>query len=51
MNQDRQAAHQYFRTMLLTVAGQAFTAAGYQELETPLQWAGGRFRFARSLDR
>lgn len=50
MNQDRQAAHQYFRTMLLTVAGQAFTAAGYQELETPLQWAGGRFRFARPLD-
>lgn len=49
MNQDREATHEYFRTLLLMVAGQAFAAAGYQELETPLQWAGGRFRFSKPL--
>jgi hypothetical protein len=36
--------------MLLTVVGQAFTAAGYTLEERPAQWAGGLFRFVKSLN-
>jgi hypothetical protein len=35
----------HFREILLTVVGQAFTAAGYTLQERPIHWAGGRFRF------
>jgi len=40
---------EYFRTILLTVMGQAFSAAGYLLSEKPLQWAGGQYRFEKSL--
>jgi hypothetical protein len=50
MTDERQSAHDYFRTLLLTVVGQAFGAAGYGLEENPVQWAGGRFRFMKPLD-
>ncbi len=45
--QERQAGQDYFRTLLRTVAGQAFSAAGYQLQDAPLQWAGGLYRFVK----
>ena len=45
-----QTPQAYFRVILLTVVGQAFTAAGYELEETPIQWAGGRFQFKKSLE-
>ncbi len=36
--------------MLLTVVGQAFSAAGYTLQERPAQWAGGLFRFVKPLE-
>ena len=47
MVQERQAAQHYFRTLLQTVVGQALSAAGYELEYTPLQWAGGKFRFMK----
>jgi hypothetical protein len=41
---------EYFRAILLTVVGQAFHAAGYRLEERPLQWAGGLFRFVKTLE-
>lgn len=35
--------------ILVTVVGQAYTAAGYTLQEQPLKWAGGRFRFLKAL--
>lgn len=45
-----QSPQEYFRLLLLTVVGQAFTAAGYTLEERPTQWAGGLFRFSKPLD-
>ncbi len=39
----------YFQSILVTVVGGAYTAAGYTLEENPLQWAGGRFRFYKRL--
>jgi hypothetical protein len=44
-----QSPQEYFRLLLLTVVGQAFTAAGYTIEERPTQWAGGLFRFTKQL--
>ena len=44
-----QSPQEYFRLLLLTAVGQAFTAAGYTLEERPAQWAGGLFRFARPI--
>ena len=49
MVQERQAGQDYFRTLLRTVVGQAFSAAGYQLQDAPLQWAGGKYRFAKAF--
>ncbi len=46
----KQDPQEYFRTLLVTVIGQAYRAAGYELQETPIQWAGGLFRFERLLD-
>ncbi len=46
----QQTANDYFRTILLTVIGQAFTAADYHLQEFPVQWAGGMFRFRKHLE-
>lgn len=45
-----QSPQDTFRLLLLTVVGQAFTAAGYHLEESQVQWAGGRFRFVKALD-
>ncbi|MCY3915292.1 MAG: hypothetical protein OXG49_04695 [Chloroflexi bacterium] len=49
MVQERQAGQDYFKTLLQTVVGQAFSAAGYQLQDAPMQWAGGKYRFLRAL--
>lgn len=49
MVQERQAGQDYFKTLLQTVAGQAFCAAGYQLRDAPMQWAGGKYRYSRAL--
>lgn len=49
MVQERQAGQDYFKTLLRTVVGQAFSAAGYQLQDAPMQWAGGKYRFLRAL--
>lgn len=49
MVQERQAGQDYFRALLQTVLGQALSAAGYQLQEAPLQWAGGKYRFAKAF--
>ena len=50
MQQTRQTGQEYFSALLHTVVGQAFAAAGYQREQSPLQSAGGRFRYARDFD-
>jgi len=45
-----QTPQEYFRLILLTVVGQAFTAAGYTLEDDPVRWAGGMFRFVKVLD-
>jgi hypothetical protein len=47
---DTQSPQEHFRMILITVVGQAYTAAGYELEELPLQWAGGRFRFRGRLE-
>lgn len=42
-------AQAQFRRLLLTVAGQAFGAAGYTLEENPLQQSGGLYRFRAAL--
>ena len=42
-------ANDSFRELLLTVAGQAFTAAGYDLVDQPMKWANGQFRFNKAL--
>lgn len=48
--EERQSLQEYFRTIMHTVVGQAFTAAGYELLEEPMGWLGGRFRYMKTLD-
>jgi hypothetical protein len=45
-----QSPQEYFRMILLTVVGQAFSAAGYILEDRPVQQSGGLFRFAKALD-
>jgi hypothetical protein len=47
---NNQTPQEYFRVILFTVVGQAFGAAGYTLEERPMQWAGGRFRFVKTLE-
>jgi hypothetical protein len=47
---ESQSPQEYFRLILLTVVGQAFSAAGYELENRPMQWASGLFRFAKALD-
>ena len=50
MVQERQASQDYFRTLLRTVIGQAFSAADYHFQESPLQWVGGKYRYLKSFE-
>lgn len=45
-----QTEQEYFKSILVTVVGQAFTAAGYELEERPMQWAHGLFRFVKRFD-
>lgn len=47
---ERTNGQEMFRSLLLTVVGQAYQAAGYTLAETPMQWAGGRYRFSQQLN-
>lgn len=49
MERERQSGQMYFGTVLQTVVGQAFAAAGYQRELSPLQAAGGRFRYVKDF--
>jgi len=49
MMRERATGQEYFGTLLQTVAGQAFGAAGYHLRDAPLQWAGGKYRFVKAL--
>lgn len=46
---DKQAATDHFRMVLITVVGQAFSAAGYQLEDSPMKQLGGLFRFRKTL--
>ena len=48
--EERQSLQDYFRTIMHTVVGQAFMAAGYDLLEESMGWLGGRFRYMKALD-
>lgn len=48
--EERQSLQEYFRTMMHTVIGQAFMAAGYELQDEPMRWLGGRFRYHKPLD-
>ncbi|MEQ8672410.1 MAG: hypothetical protein RLP44_30815 [Aggregatilineales bacterium] len=50
MASNAQSPQDYFRMILLTVVGQAYTAAGYELEDLPIKWAGGRFRFIKPLE-
>jgi hypothetical protein len=45
-----QSPQAYFGMILHTVVGQAFGAAGYSLEDSPTQQAGGRFRYAKTLE-
>lgn len=49
-SEERQPLQEYFRTLLHTVVGQAFEAAGYTLKEEPFRWINGRFRYEKVLD-
>ena len=49
MSQNSPSPQEYFRVILMTVVGQAYTAAGYIFEEQPLKWAGGQYRFKKAL--
>lgn len=44
------SAQAYFRLILLTVVGQAFSAAGYELEDDTLQQSAGLFRFRKALE-
>ncbi len=44
------SAQAYFRLILLTVVGQAFSAAGYELEDDTLQQSAGLFRFRKAFD-
>ena len=48
--QERQSLTEYFRSVMLTVLGQAFAAAGYTLQENRLKWINGQFRFVKTFD-
>lgn len=45
-----QNPQEYFRLILMTVVGQAFSAAGYTLEDSPTTWAGGLYRFFKPLE-
>lgn len=49
MNEARQSGHEFFRTLLVTVVGQAYQAAGYGLENAPLKWLNGHYRWIKAL--
>ncbi len=49
MSDFRESAQDQFQMVLMTVVGQAFTAAGYKLQESPMLWSMGLFRFSTTL--
>jgi hypothetical protein len=47
---DTQSPQEFFRLILLTVVGQAYTAAGYELEQNGIQWGGGLYRFRKQLE-
>jgi hypothetical protein len=47
--QQRQSLQDYFKAILQTVLGQAFSAAGYELEQMPLKWINGQFRYRKAL--
>ena len=47
---DSQSPQEFFRLILLTVVGQAYTAGGYALEQNPIQWGGGQYRFMKKWD-
>jgi hypothetical protein len=45
---ESQSPQEFFRLILLTVVGQAYSAAGYVLEQNPIQWGGGQFRFMKT---
>lgn len=45
---ERQGTHDYFRTLMVTVMGQALHAAGYQLVEQPYKWLAGHYQWQKS---
>lgn len=50
MLDDRQQAQAYFRTLMITVVGQAFGAAGYTLDDNPTRTLGGAFHWQKPLE-
>lgn len=50
MPPDRASGQAHFRSLLTMVVGQAYVAAGYELEHNPMQWAGGKVRFAKTTD-
>jgi hypothetical protein len=50
MLDERQQAQAYFRTLMITVVGQAFGAAGYTLDDNPTRALGGLFQWQKPLE-
>lgn len=48
--EERQSLQTYFKTLLETVVGQAYRAAGYQLEQAPVKWLGGQYRYSKALN-
>jgi hypothetical protein len=47
---ERQSQHEYFRTIMATVLGQALHAAGYTLVEQPYKWLAGHYQWRKTLE-
>lgn len=47
---EREGPLEFFQSVLLTVVGQAFSAAGYHYDDNAVKQAGGQFQFSKPLD-
>ena len=50
MLEESQQLHDHFRTLMLTVVGQAYQAAGYSLLNIPTQNIAGKYRWRKIFD-
>lgn len=50
MTMNDQSQQALFHSILVTVVGQAFSAAGYTLYESPMKWAMGQYRFVKDAN-